>query len=82
MILQEEERQARVAEVLQRARRRQAKANVTRATAARLSQLSLMLDRLRLEQAAVASVAPERARHLADAIADLELMIRRELESE
>jgi hypothetical protein len=71
----QEERDARVAEMMARAGRRQAKATVRSPIAARVACLLDMLDRLCRECSAERS--PERVAHLTDAIRDLETLIVR-----
>lgn len=73
---QNEEREARISELIARAQKHAAKAPSRDSDAQRIAHLHRMLDDL-LRQYELARAAPERARHLADAVRDLRVMILR-----
>lgn len=72
---QKEEREARVAEMLAVARKHQVKASLR---AVHVTHLEEMLARMRRDQSDLAAKDVARAGHLADAIADLTVIIARE----
>ena len=72
---QKEEREARVAEMLALARKHQAKASLR---AVQVTHLEQMLAQMRRDHSELAAKDVARAGHLADAIADLTVIIARE----